>query len=221
MVGKADYAASGALRYPAAFGKNDMAALGIALDAVLLGRPGRRLAPGPWMSVLPGLTRIAAGLIGDKAFPVRAVAFDKTPELNWMVAWHQDRVVAVRERIEVAGFGPWSTKDGVSHVAPPVDVLEGMVTLRLHVDACGDDNAPLKVAEGTHRLGAVPAERAGEIAAAHPLRVCLADAGDVWACSTLILHASERSRANGRRRVLHVDFATRPLPGGLEWKGIE
>jgi hypothetical protein len=129
--------------------------------------------------------------------------------------------VAVRERVDVDGFGPWSIKNGVPHVAPPVGVLEGMVTLRLHVDACGDNNAPLKVALGTHRLGVVEAHAAAEVAALHPVLVCLADAGDVWAYSTLILHASERSRANGRRRVLQVDFAANPLPPGLEWKGIE
>jgi hypothetical protein len=170
---------------------------------------------------LPRLTLIAVELIGTGAFPVRAVAFDKTPQTNWAVAWHQDRTVAVRKRIETEGFGPWSTKDGVPHVAPPVDVLHGMVTLRLHVDPCGDDNAPLRAALGTHRLGVVPADKAGEMASAHPLLTCLADAGDVWAYSTPILHASERSRSHRRRRVLQVDFAARPLPGGLEWRGLD
>ena len=217
----ADFAASGAVRFPAVFTDHDMTALGVVLDAVLLGRPGRRLTEGAWTSVLPRLTRIAAGLIGEDAFPVRAVAFDKTPETNWMVAWHQDRTVAVRKRVETPGYGPWSTKDGVPHVAPPVEVLRGMVTLRLHIDACGDDNAPLKVGIGTHRLDVVAADKAAEISAMHPLLICQAEAGDVWACSTLILHASERSRANGRRRVLQVDFAARPLPGGLDWRGLE
>ena len=187
MTTLADFAATGAVRFPAVFGQDDIAALGLALDAVLLGRPGRRLTVGAWTKVLPELTRVAAGLIGEDAFPVRAVAFDKTAETNWMVAWHQDRTVAVRARIETEGFGPWSTKDGIPHVAPPVEVLQGMVTLRLHIDPCHDDNAPLKVALGTHRLGMVPAEIAAEVAGAHPLCVCHAEGGDVWAYSTLIL----------------------------------
>jgi hypothetical protein len=217
----ADFAATGAVRFPAVFRHDDMTALGGALDAVLLDRPGRRLTAGPWTAVLPGLTRIAAGLIGEAAFPVRAVAFDKTQATNWAVAWHQDRTVAVRERIDAEGFGPWSTKDGVLHVAPPVEVLQGMVTLRLHVDDCAADNAPLKVALGTHGLGVVAAGKAASVAAGHPLCICHAQAGDVWAYSTLILHASERSRSNGRRRVLQVDFAANPLPDGLQWKGLE
>ncbi|HVZ28953.1 MAG TPA: phytanoyl-CoA dioxygenase family protein [Asticcacaulis sp.] len=166
------------------------------------------------------MTCIAAGLIGEGAFPVRAVAFDKTPETNWSVAWHQDRTIAVESRVETEGFGPWSTKDGQLHVAPPVEVLQGMATLRLHIDDCDDGNAPLKAALGTHRLGMVPADKAAEVAAAHLLQVCHAEAGDVWAYATLILHASERSRSAGRRRVLQVDYAAVPLPGELKWVGL-
>lgn len=164
--------------------------------------------------------RIAAGLIGPDAFPVRAVLFDKTPDANWIVAWHQDRTIVVREKVEVDGFGPWSTKDGLLHVAPPIDVLAGMATLRLHLDDCDDDNAPLTVALGSHRLGYVPAAEAAAQALALPQHTCHATAGDVWAYSTPILHTSARSRADRRRRVLQVDYAAAPLPGGLEWLGL-
>jgi hypothetical protein len=220
MAGGADFAETGAIRFPAVYTHEDMAALGDKLDAVLLGRPGKRLTAGPWMEILPPLTRIAAELIGEGAFPVRAVAFDKTPESNWSVAWHQDRTIAVQSRVDTGGFGPWSTKDGQLHVAPPVEVLQGMVTLRLHIDDCDDSNAPLKAALGTHRLGVVAADKAAEIASAHPVQVCHARSGDVWAYATLILHASESSRSKGRRRVLQVDYAAADLPGSLEWRGL-
>ena len=221
MAEPADFAALGAVRFPAVFGHDDMTALGDTFNAVLHGRPGRRLSDGAWTAALPGLTRIAAELIGEKAFPVRALVFDKTSEINWAVAWHQDRTVAVQTRVETEAFGPWSTKDGVLHVAPPVMVLRGMVTLRLHIDPCDESNAPLKVALGTHLLGVIAADKAAEVAAAHPILVCDADAGDVWAYSTLILHASERSRSVGRRRVLQVDYAAQPLSCGLKWKGLD
>lgn len=213
------FAADGAAHYPAILNDEQVAATRAFLEPLLDSRPGRRLTELP-SDLLSPLTRIAAGLIGEGAFPVRAVAFDKTPETNWSVAWHQDRTVAVQSRIEVKGFGPWSTKDGQLHVAPPVEVLQGMVTLRLHVDDCDDDNAPLKAALGTHRLGVVAANKAAEVAAAHPIEVCHAAAGDVWAYATLILHASERSRSAGRRRVLQVDYAAADLPGGLKWQGL-
>jgi len=47
---------------------------------------------------------------------VQAILFDKTPDANWKVAWHQDLTIPVEARIETAGFGPWSGKDGVPHV---------------------------------------------------------------------------------------------------------
>jgi len=158
--------------------------------------------------------------LGQAAVPVRVVAFDKTPEINWSVAWHQDRTIAVQERLDVDGFGPWSTKDDIIHVEPPVAILEGMVTLRLHLDDCGEDNAPLKVALGSHTLGLVPADQAAKVANRCEVLTCLAEAGDVWAYATLILHASERSRSDGRRRVLQVDYAACDLPGGLVWRGL-
>src|SRR5689334_21673041 len=55
-------------------------------------------------------------VLGRNVRPVRGLLFDKTPEANWKVAWHQDLSIAVRRRLDVAGFGPWSIKAGVQHV---------------------------------------------------------------------------------------------------------
>ena len=216
-------AADGAECFPGAVNAVAVTELRGRLDKVLTGRPGRRLVGEAWRNVVAqgsALARIACGFIGEAAHPVRVVAFDKTPETNWGLAWHQDRAIAVRERIEVEGFGPWSTKDGILHVAPPISLLADMITLRLHLDDCGDDNAPLKVALGSHQLGQVAAGEAADLASRHRELVCCAAAGDVWVYSTLILHASDRAERPGRRRVLQVDYAARDLPGGLEWLGI-
>jgi hypothetical protein len=187
--------------------------------------PGRRLFGHAALSGLAGprgpLQEIAAAVLGEEARAVRAVLFDKTPDANWAVAWHQDRTIAVRARADADGFGPWSTKDGLQHVEPPFEVLQGMVTLRAHLDPCGTENAPLLVAPGSHRLGLVPAAEASAAAQRLGAVACLASPGDVWLYATPILHASERARTPGRRRVLQVDFAARPLPDGLEWLGID
>src|SRR5262245_19978769 len=71
---------------------------------------------------------VAASVLGRGCQPVRAVLLDKTPATNWSVPWHQDRTIAVAERVEVAGFGPWTVKSGLLHVAPPFDVLAAMLT---------------------------------------------------------------------------------------------
>jgi hypothetical protein len=182
--------------------------------------PGARLRSDDLPGLIEPATGAARALIGEAAFPVRAILFDKTADANWAVAWHQDRTIAVQARRETEGFGPWSRKDGLQHVAPPIGILEGMATLRLHLDPCDAENSPLKVALGSHRLGRIAAGDAAAQAAELRLLVCLAEAGDVWAYSTPILHASERARVPSRRRVLQVDYAATGLPNGLEWAGI-
>ncbi|MDQ0463611.1 hypothetical protein QO010_001382 [Caulobacter ginsengisoli] len=211
-----DFKRDGAVFHPAALDAATVAALR-SLD---IERAGVRLSGEALAGRLAAATGIAETLLGPGARPVRAVMFDKTAADNWMVAWHQDRTVCVRERLETPGFGPWSVKHGLTHVAPPIDVLEAMVTLRLHLDDCGPDNAPLQAALGSHRLGRVAASDAAGRALTHPILECLAASGDVWAYSTPILHASARARVPARRRVLQLDYAAFDLPGGLQWLGL-
>ncbi len=188
------------------------------------GRPGHRLLfDPPEMALVAASGKIgavAARLLGHAARPVRAVLFDKTQDANWTVAWHQDRTIVVRERRDIPDFGPWSIKDGLVHVAPPMTVLNQMVTLRVHLDPCDDDNAPLIVALGSHRLGRVPAEQVEAEAEKHTVFSCHAEAGDVWSYATPILHASARSVSDRRRRVLQLDYSAATLPGNLEWLGV-
>jgi ectoine hydroxylase-related dioxygenase (phytanoyl-CoA dioxygenase family) len=164
---------------------------------------------------------LATQLLGSGARAVRAILFDKTEEANWSVAWHQDRTIAVRERHDVTGYGPWSVKDGAHHVEPPFDLMRDMVTMRAHLDECGEDNAPLIVAAGSHRLGRIPSAEISDSVSRLRIARCLAETGDVWVYATPIIHASERTRSPARRRVLQVDFCARELPKGLEWLGID
>ncbi|HEY9759691.1 MAG TPA: hypothetical protein V6C97_31315 [Oculatellaceae cyanobacterium] len=62
---------------------------------------------------------IATQALGQHARPIKAILFDKSPESNWYVTWHQDLTIAVEERVDTPGFSPWSTKDGMPHVQPP------------------------------------------------------------------------------------------------------
>jgi ectoine hydroxylase-related dioxygenase (phytanoyl-CoA dioxygenase family) len=163
---------------------------------------------------------IAASALGPGCFPVRAILFDKNEATNWALGWHQDRTIAVRERRPVAGFGPWTMKSGMTHVAPPVATLEHMVTLRLHLDPVSASNAPLLVARGSHRLGMVAEAEIDRVVGQAEVIACLADRGDVWLYRTLILHASAAAMEPRRRRVLQVDYAAQALPDGLEFLGL-
>jgi hypothetical protein len=219
-----DLDAHGAIYLPRLVAPTLVQRLCADLAPLPLDRPGLRLHGVTAVAALLGpdgpLRRAAATFIGPGAMPVRAVLFDKSPVRNWAVGWHQDRVIAVKERREMSGFGPWSVKEGINHVAPPVEVLRGMITIRLHLDPVGNDNAPLLYAPGSHRIGIVPVEQVPEMVACCGVATSLARAGDAWAYSTLILHASEPASVPARRRVLQVDYAACSLPGGLEWLGI-
>jgi hypothetical protein len=162
----------------------------------------------------------AAAVLGPAARPVRAILFDKTPAANWGLGWHQDRTICVSERADVAGYGPWTLKSGLLHVAPPTALLESMLTLRLHIDDVSSDNAPLLVAPGSHLRGRVPEDSIDAVVEEQGIVACLAERGDIWLYATLILHASEAARKPERRRVLQVDYAAQALPAGLDWHGV-
>ena len=64
----------------------------------------------PFLQADGPVGRIPASVLGPACFPVRAIFFDKSPEQNWGLTWHQDRTIAVRRRIEVEGFGRGASK---------------------------------------------------------------------------------------------------------------
>jgi hypothetical protein len=156
-------------------------------------------------------------ILGPEAFPVRGIFFDKIPEANWVVPWHQDLSIAVQARKELPGWGPWSVKAGIPHVQPPISLMEGMVTTRIHLDDCGPENGPLMVLPGTHRLGRLNTAETADLVAARTPTVCTASMGDILLMRPLLLHASGRATTPGHRRILHIEWATDPLPDGIDW----
>lgn len=163
------------------------------------------------------LGKLAASLAMRPVRPARVLLFDKTPESNWSVPWHQDRTIAVSERHDLDGYGPWTNKDGVIHVEPPVTILEGMLTLRLFLDDCSSEDGPLEIARGSHRLGRVAANEIRNVVDRSDIFVGTGVAGDVLAMKLLAIHSSRRASSPIHRRVLHVDYASFPLPDPLEW----
>jgi ectoine hydroxylase-related dioxygenase (phytanoyl-CoA dioxygenase family) len=160
---------------------------------------------------------LASGLLGGPAFPVRAILFEKNDNANWGVPWHQDVAIAVTERIETPGFGPWSVKEGVVHVQPPLQILAGMVTVRLHLDECTADNGALRVLPGSHRDGELSANEILDWTAKQLTVTCEMSKGDVLVMRPLLLHASSPAKNPSHRRVLHVEYAATDLPNGLKW----
>ncbi len=219
-----DFPNDGAEHFAQALSQPELALLA-ALAADRSGsRPGTRLTGDANLSRLLGpgsaLDRIARSKLGDGAMPVRAVLFDKSKDSNWALGWHQDRTIVVKEKTATPGFGPWSVKAGIAHVEPPIEYLEQMVTLRAHLDTVDEDNAPLLIAPGSHRLGRVPVQDIAGAVEHLGHAICLAESGDVWAYATPILHASEAAKIPSHRRVLQVNYSADELPGDLEWFGV-
>ncbi len=165
------------------------------------------------------LMTIVEPILGPGAFAVRGLFFDKTPSANWNLPWHQDRTIAVRRRLDVPGFGPWTLKGGIAHALAPAELLARMVTVRLHLDDCGPESGPMRVLPGSHAAGQVdPGAIATWSARAGSMAVdCLVPAGGAVIMRPLLLHASASGTGQGHRRVIHLEYAAEELPGGLEW----
>jgi ectoine hydroxylase-related dioxygenase (phytanoyl-CoA dioxygenase family) len=160
---------------------------------------------------------LVESILGKEAFAVRGIFFDKTPEANWKVPWHQDLTIAVAEKRPVPGFGPWTVKDGVQHVQPATEVLEGMLAVRIHLDECGPDNGPVRVLPGSHLNGRLGAEQIQTWQEKAPAFSCVVGRGGVLLMRPLLLHASSAANSANHRRVIHLEFATSGLPDGLRW----
>jgi len=182
---------------------------------------GRRgileLAPIAKLSRSNRLLNLVRPHLSAQPRPVRGIYFDKTADTNWLVSWHQDLTIAVRHKIDVPGFGPWSNKDGVPHVQPPVSLLEQMLTVRLHLGDCNESNGALRVVPGSHRAGRLSAEAIEQLRTQQLATVCSVVAGDALLMRPLLLHSSGRSQAAGHRRVAHIEYAAFDLPNGLQW----
>ena len=163
-------------------------------------------------------------ILGDNARVVRGIFFDKQPNANWKVPWHQDLTIAVKNRLDIPDFHPWSVKEGIHHVQPPVEILAQMLTVRIHLDRTDESNGALKVIPGSHaqgRLTTVEIDRWKQ----SPASSIDCEAGGILLMRPLLLHSSSiaiwqsQRYANvpSHRRIIHLEYAAQPLPSGLEW----
>jgi ectoine hydroxylase-related dioxygenase (phytanoyl-CoA dioxygenase family) len=168
------------------------------------------------LAVSVPIRSLVTPILDEHCFAARAIFFDKTSDANWKLGWHQDSVISVRERIDVPAFVAWSQKAGVLQVQPPAEVLANMLAIRVHLDESHANNGPLRVLPGSHKLGWLDDE-VDEWKRRVPEVVCQVPVGGVAAMRPLLIHASSASVEPTHRRVIHIEFAFKDLPGGLEW----
>ena len=163
------------------------------------------------------LIAMAQEVLGSAALPFRATLFDKSPTSNWLVVWHQDTALPLRERRETAGWGPWSIKDGVNYAHAPASALEHVLALRLHLDDSDAENGPLRILPETHTLGVLSDDALHELSTQIAAIDCLVPRGGILAMRPLVVHASSKSQSSAPRRVLHIEYAvSSSMADGLE-----
>lgn len=154
--------------------------------------------------------------VDENLFLTKAIFFDKPAESNWYVTWHQDTTINARQKKEVKGFSGWTKKENAFGVRPPEEILNNTVTIRVHLDDTDEDNGALKVLPGSHKKLMTDDEikliTENSVSTSVEVR-----AGGIQLMKPLLLHASSKTTNRKNRRVIHLEFNSVELTGGLEW----
>ncbi len=146
---------------------------------------------------------------------VKSIYFNKPSRANWIVNWHQDLTINVRQKVESDGFANWTTKEGYFAVHPPISYLHHTVTLRIHLDNCDASNGALRVIPGSHTAVRHIQEIAADFFAQEV--ICEVPQGGVMLMKPLLWHSSRRTENNRSRRVIHLELCSQDLPTPLSW----
>ncbi len=161
------------------------------------------------------LKEILRALLGDTYFVSKSIYFDKPPSSNWYVAYHQDLTISVDRKLELEGFNSWTIKQNQFAVQPPFDILQNIVTVRIHLDDTDAQNGALMVIPASHEKGICRPEKIDR--ATEEEVSCSVPAGGIMLMKPLLLHSSGRTTNNEQRRVIHIEFSNKELPAGLNW----
>ena len=161
------------------------------------------------------LQKVISELFGKNYFVIKSIYFDKPETSNWYVSYHQDLTISVDKKIELDNFKFWTTKQNQFAVQPPIEILENIYTIRIHLDDTDENNGALKVIEKSHlkkiyRPENIDWQTENET-------TCNVKKGGLMIMKPLILHSSSRTTNNKKRRVIHIEFSDANLPNGLNW----
>jgi ectoine hydroxylase-related dioxygenase (phytanoyl-CoA dioxygenase family) len=164
----------------------------------------------------PRLFTLANSYLGSNAVSFRAALFDKSPQTNWLIPWHQDTALPLATIFVAPGWGPWSNEAGVNYAHAPGWALARVIVLRVHLDASASDNGPLRVIPNSHIDGVLSGEAVLQrVSESEDGAVeCLTPRGGVVAMRPLIIHSSSKVLSSDPRRALHIEYA-----GSLDFGG--
>lgn len=161
------------------------------------------------------LKTIIRQTFGDNYFVVKSIYFDKPENSNWYVSYHQDLTISVDKKVELENFGPWTVKQNQFAVQPPIEIMENIYTIRIHLDDTDENNGALRVIPKSHLKKIYRPETIDWTKETE--RTCCVKKGGIMIMKPLILHASNRTTNNKKRRVIHIEFSNQELPTELKW----
>lgn len=153
-------------------------------------------------------------IAGNDYFLTKAIYFDKPENSNWFVSYHQDLSISVMEKHEIEGYKNWTKKDGQIGVEPPQNVLDNIVTFRIHLDDTDESNGALRLIPGSHKIGI----RRIQDLSTESEQIFEVPEGAIMLMKPLTFHASSRTQKPSRRRVLHLEFSNMELANPLCWR---
>ncbi|AXG74541.1 phytanoyl-CoA dioxygenase [Flavobacterium arcticum] len=161
------------------------------------------------------LKSIVSSIFGEDYFVVKSIYFDKPEESNWFVSYHQDLTISVNTKSDIEGYSSWTVKQGQFAVQPPINVLENIYTIRIHLDNTTEENGVLKVVPQSHNKEIYRPETIDWNTETET--ICNVDKGGIMIMKPLLLHSSSRTTNNKRRRVIHIEFSNKELPQEIHW----
>jgi Phytanoyl-CoA dioxygenase (PhyH) len=161
------------------------------------------------------LKTLIYGIFGTGYFNVKSIYFDKPLTSNWYVPYHQDLTIAVDGKTDLVGFSSWTVKQQQFAVQPPLEILKNIFTIRIHLDNTNAENGALKVIPKSHLKNIYRPETINWTTETEI--TCNVKAGGIMIMKPLLLHSSERTTNQRRRRVIHLEFSDSELPSGIEW----
>jgi len=161
----------------------------------------------------PKLTAMIAALFGCDYFVSKSIYFDKPQKSNWFVAWHRDLTISVNKKVSLPHFTNWTVKQNQYAVQPPLCILRDNFTIRIHLDDTDKHNGALRVIPGSHLVEDLSEKRTNNAMET----VCEVRAGGIMIMRPLLMHASNRTVNDNRRRVIHIEFSKAALPEEIDW----
>lgn len=149
--------------------------------------------------------------LGESAFFLRGILFNKRPQRNWPVSWHQDLALVCSDPQQFPQIKTWREKSGLYHHQGHRLALESMLTLRILIDSARHDNGCLQLIPKSHKQGILTESQIQQIKNQNGALYCEAMAGDILVMNPLIVHASARLQSPQQRRILHLEFIPKRL----------